>query len=56
MVVRKTERTPVPVSALPEFTPVPRQYNRHDGWTPDRTIPVQQAPGHVVYLWRVPPR
>jgi len=25
-------------------------------WTPDRTIPVQQAPGHVVYLWRVPPR
>jgi SAM-dependent methyltransferase len=25
-------------------------------WNPDRTIPVQQAPGHVVYLWRVPPR
>jgi SAM-dependent methyltransferase len=25
-------------------------------WTPDRTIPVAQAPGHVVYLWRVPPR
>jgi len=25
-------------------------------WNPERTIPVQQAPGHVVYLWRVPPR
>jgi SAM-dependent methyltransferase len=25
-------------------------------WTPDRTIPVTQAPGHVVYFWRVPPR
>jgi SAM-dependent methyltransferase len=25
-------------------------------WQPERTIPVSQAPGHVVYLWRVPPR
>ena len=25
-------------------------------WTPEQTIPVPQAPGHVVYLWRVPPR
>ena len=22
--------------ALPDFTPVPRQYHRHDGWTPER--------------------
>lgn len=25
-------------------------------WEPERTISVAQAPGHVVYLWRVPPR
>jgi SAM-dependent methyltransferase len=25
-------------------------------WPPERTISVAQAPGHVVYLWRVPPR
>ena len=25
-------------------------------WTPERTVTVPQAPGHVVYLWRVPPR
>lgn len=25
-----------PRGTLPEFTPVPRRYNRHDGWTPDR--------------------
>ncbi|WP_230292975.1 hypothetical protein [Croceicoccus sp. Ery5] len=25
-----------PRGTLPEFTPVPRHYNRHDGWTPDR--------------------
>jgi len=25
-------------------------------WTPERTVRVPQAPGHVVYLWRVPPR
>jgi hypothetical protein len=22
--------------ALPDFDPVPRQYHRHDGWTPER--------------------
>ena len=22
--------------ALPDFTPVPRRNNRHDGWTPER--------------------
>ena len=25
-------------------------------WEPERTMTVPQAPGHVVYLWRVPPR
>ena len=25
-----------PRGTLPDFTPVPRKYNRHDGWTPDR--------------------
>jgi len=25
-------------------------------WEPERTVTVPQAPGHVVYLWRVPPR
>jgi SAM-dependent methyltransferase len=25
-------------------------------WTPERTFTVPQAPGHVVYLWHVPPR
>ncbi|MES2097279.1 MAG: hypothetical protein V4459_11030 [Pseudomonadota bacterium] len=32
-------RTPVPRAerpALPDFTPVPRRNNRHDGWTPER--------------------
>ena len=24
------------IAVLPEFTPVPRQCKRHDGWTPDR--------------------
>jgi hypothetical protein len=36
MVVRRAERLPVPKSALPEFTPVPRKQPRHDGWTPER--------------------
>ncbi|WP_235900189.1 hypothetical protein [Pontixanthobacter aestiaquae] len=27
---------PVLASELPDFTPVPRQCNRHDGWTPQR--------------------
>lgn len=25
-------------------------------WTPEHMFTVPQAPGHVVYLWRVPPR
>lgn len=29
-------RLPVPAGELPAFTPVPRQCNRHDGWTPER--------------------
>ncbi|MEM7700360.1 MAG: hypothetical protein AAF251_00340 [Pseudomonadota bacterium] len=32
----RTTRLPVPASALPDFTPVPSQRNRHDGWTPER--------------------
>jgi len=32
----RTARLPVPAGELPAFTPVPRQCNRHDGWTPDR--------------------
>ena len=29
-------RLPVPAGELPDFTPVPRQTNRHDGWTVER--------------------
>lgn len=29
--VKREDRPP-----LPEFTPVPRRHNRHDGWTPER--------------------
>ncbi|ARU16478.1 hypothetical protein [Croceicoccus marinus] len=31
-------RPPLPAvrGTLPEFTPVPRHYKRHDGWTPER--------------------
>jgi hypothetical protein len=36
MVVKKAQRLPVPKSALPDFTPVPRKQPRHDGWTPER--------------------
>ncbi len=32
----RTTRLPVPAGELPAFTPVPRQCNRHDGWTPQR--------------------
>ena len=32
----RTARLPVPAGELPAFTPVPRQYQRHDGWTPER--------------------
>ena len=33
--IDKTRRKP-PAGALPAFTPVPRQCQRHDGWTPER--------------------
>lgn len=29
-------RVPLPHSELPQFEPVPRKTNRHDGWTPER--------------------
>lgn len=29
-------RLPVPAGELPAFTPVPRQHQRHDGWTDER--------------------
>ncbi|KEO91645.1 hypothetical protein EH31_02950 [Erythrobacter longus] len=32
----RTSRSLVPRGQLPSFTPVPRQYERHDGWTPER--------------------
>ncbi|MEL7320310.1 MAG: hypothetical protein AAFN04_16930, partial [Pseudomonadota bacterium] len=32
----RTTRLPVPASELPDFTPVLRQTNRHDGWTEER--------------------
>ncbi|WP_209347822.1 hypothetical protein [Pontixanthobacter sp. CEM42] len=32
----RTTRMPVLASELPTFTPVPRQCNRHDGWTEQR--------------------
>lgn len=33
--IDKSRRRATP-AALPDFTPVPRQCQRHDGWTPDR--------------------
>ncbi|MBV7266881.1 hypothetical protein [Erythrobacter ani] len=32
----RTRRLPVPSGQIPDFTVVPRQGNRHDGWTPER--------------------
>ena len=32
----RTTRLPVKADQLPTFDPVPRQYQRHDGWTPER--------------------
>lgn len=29
-------RLPVPAGSIPEFAPVPRKRERHDGWTPER--------------------
>jgi len=39
----RTARTPVPAGQLPAFTPVPRQCERHDGWTPARQIAFIEA-------------
>ena len=36
MTARTAIHQPVPLSALPDFTPVPRKVQRHDGWTPAR--------------------
>jgi hypothetical protein len=36
MTVRTAVHTPVPKAALPDFTPVARRTQRHDGWTPER--------------------
>ena len=32
----REQRLPVPAGELPDFVPVPRQCERHDGWTEDR--------------------
>ncbi|MEQ8773112.1 MAG: hypothetical protein RIC51_09800 [Erythrobacter sp.] len=32
----RTARLPVPATQLPDFAPVPRKNQRHDGWTPQR--------------------
>ncbi|XAP77668.1 hypothetical protein ABC955_13960 [Citromicrobium bathyomarinum] len=32
----REQRLPVPAGELPDFVPVPRQTDRHDGWTEDR--------------------
>lgn len=39
----RTTRLPVPAGELPPFTPVPRQCNRHDGWTPARQVAFIEA-------------
>lgn len=39
----RTARAPVPSGQLPAFTPVPRQCERHDGWTPARQIAFIEA-------------
>ncbi|MDC8753504.1 hypothetical protein OIK40_02470 [Erythrobacter sp. sf7] len=39
----RTTRLPVPAGELPPFTPVPRQYARHDGWTLERQIAFIEA-------------
>ncbi len=43
MTVRSAIHQRVPLSALPEFTPVPRKVQRHDGWTPARQKAVIEA-------------
>ena len=37
-------RAPTRPGSLPAFTPVPRHYNRHDGWTPERQQGFIEAP------------
>lgn len=32
----RSKRTPIGETIAPQFTPVPMQRNRHDGWTPER--------------------
>jgi hypothetical protein len=32
----REQRLPVPAGELPDFVPVPRHCDRHDGWTEDR--------------------
>lgn len=39
----RTARSLVPAGELPAFTPVPRQSQRHDGWTPERQIAFIEA-------------
>ena len=39
----RTARLPVPAGELPPFTPVPRQCERHDGWTPERQLAFIEA-------------
>ena len=34
--MKDRSRQPAAKGTLPDFTPVPRQTNRHDGWTPER--------------------
>ena len=38
MTIDKTRPTRGKSSPLPQFTPVPRHYQRHDGWTPERQL------------------
>jgi predicted O-methyltransferase YrrM len=35
---------------------VSHDFSMGEEWTPEHTFTVPQRPGHVVYLWRVPPR
>jgi precorrin-6B methylase 2 len=35
---------------------VSHDFSMGEDWAPERMFTVPQAPGHVVYLWRVPPK
>lgn len=39
----RTARLPVPIGEVPTFTPVLRQCERHDGWTPARQLAFIEA-------------